>query len=397
MKAVAARYPADDTIHDALRRGADGHAAVGLLGGGRRRSPRATAPTSCARSRRCSSAIPAHPGAIHLYIHAVEASTSPRSALPHARRLAALDARRGAHRAHAGAHLLPRGHVPRVARRQQAARSAVDERYFKTSPSDPLYKVGVLPAQHPLRDGVGADGRRRARRRSTRRRKLDASIPVEVAKQFAIMQPVKAAPYTTHAQFSDPRHDPRAARAAGRPRAGARRCTTTRAPWPCAAQGRRPRRSARSTRSRRSSSSADFKPFAEWQVPAKEIVQTARLVATGRLADAKGDLDARRQGLRGRDLHRGHARLHGAAVLVLPGAPVARLGAPAPGQARRRGEGVPRFARARAQQRLGARRARRGVPPQGRRQGRGRDAARLPARGSDRRRGPIRASSERRR
>ena len=32
--------------------------------------------------------------------------------------------------------------------------------------------------------------------------------------------------------------------------------------------------------------------FAEWGIPAKEIVQTARLVATGRLADAKGDLAA---------------------------------------------------------------------------------------------------------
>ena len=61
--------------------------------------------------------------------------------------------------------------------------------------------------------------------------------------------------------------------------------------------------------------------------------------------------------------------LHGAAVLVLPGAPVARRRAAAPGQARRRREGLPRIARARAQQRLGARRPGRDVPPQGRRRG----------------------------
>jgi len=36
---------------------------------------------------------------------------------------------------------------------------------------------------------------------------------------------------------------------------------------------------------------ADFKPFGEWGIPAKEIVQTARLVSVGRLADAMGDLD----------------------------------------------------------------------------------------------------------
>ena len=35
---------------------------------------------------------------------------------------------------------------------------------------------------------------------------------------------------------------------------------------------------------------ADFKPYADWAVPGKEIVQTARLVATARLADAQGDL-----------------------------------------------------------------------------------------------------------
>ena len=33
--------------------------------------------------------------------------------------------------------------------------------------------------------------------------KLDAAMPVEVVRQFAILQPIKAAPYTTHAQFTD--------------------------------------------------------------------------------------------------------------------------------------------------------------------------------------------------
>jgi tetratricopeptide (TPR) repeat protein len=37
---------------------------------------------------------------------------------------------------------------------------------------------------------------------------------------------------------------------------------------------------------------ADFKAFGEWGIPAKEIVQIARLVAVGRLADAEGNLDA---------------------------------------------------------------------------------------------------------
>ncbi|MBO9717438.1 MAG: hypothetical protein J7507_11690, partial [Pseudoxanthomonas sp.] len=39
-------------------------------------------------------------------------------------------------------------------------------------------------------------------------------------------------------------------------------------------------------------STADFQPYVDWYVPGKEIVQTARLVATARLADARGDLAA---------------------------------------------------------------------------------------------------------
>jgi tetratricopeptide (TPR) repeat protein len=34
---------------------------------------------------------------------------------------------------------------------------------------------------------------------------------------------------------------------------------------------------------------ADFKPFTAWSIPAKDIVRTARYVATGRMADARAD------------------------------------------------------------------------------------------------------------
>ena len=114
---------------------------------------------------------------------------------------------------------------------------------------------------------------------------------------------------------------------------------------------------------------ADFKPYEPWGVPAKEIVDTARLVAIGRIADAAGDLERRREGLRRGGALEDKLELHRAAVLVLPGASVARRRAPAPGPARRRRARVPRFARQRAQQRLGARRAGRGVQAQGRQNG----------------------------
>ena len=119
--------------------------------------------------------------------------------------------------------------------------------------------------------------------------KLDAAIPVEVVKAFPIMQPIKASPFTTHAQFSDPDtilalpappddlavvrtmyHYARAvAYAAKKDAPGAQREIDAIA---------------------KLEATTDFKPFAEWNLPAKEIMQTARQVATGRLADALGDL-----------------------------------------------------------------------------------------------------------
>jgi tetratricopeptide (TPR) repeat protein len=104
------------------------------------------------------------------------------------------------------------------------------------------------------------------------------------------MQPVKAAPYTTHAQFADPAailalpaastdlllvdamyHYARAvAYAQMKDEANAKREMEALA---------------------KMENSADFKPFADWGVPAREIIQTARLVAAGRLADSMGDLE----------------------------------------------------------------------------------------------------------
>jgi tetratricopeptide (TPR) repeat protein len=103
------------------------------------------------------------------------------------------------------------------------------------------------------------------------------------------MQPIKASPYTTHAQFSDADtilalpappddlavvrtmyHYARAVAYAGKKdAAGAQREIDAIA---------------------KLEATTDFKPFADWNLPAKEIMQTARLVATGRLADAQGDL-----------------------------------------------------------------------------------------------------------
>jgi tetratricopeptide (TPR) repeat protein len=287
MKAIAARFPSDDNLLTLAAEAAmdtqpwDYWEAGGAKPKGRGAYIVETLETVLARS-------PNHPGAIHLYIHAMEASTEPEKALPAARRLAALAPGAG-HLVHMPAHIYYRLGLYResLLANQRAVR--VDEGYFKTSPSDPIYKAAYYPHNlhfvmvSALMGGEAATALDAAAR-------LDAAMPADVVRAFAIMQPIKGAPYAAHAVFSDAKtvlalpappedlvvvramyHYARAvAQAAARDFAGAESDIAALA---------------------RLASSADFKPFEPWGVPAKAIVQTAQHVAQGRLADARGDLD----------------------------------------------------------------------------------------------------------
>ncbi|MFO1316805.1 MAG: tetratricopeptide repeat protein [Burkholderiales bacterium] len=287
MAAVARRYPADDTVLALYAEAMmdtqpwDYWEAGGTKPKGRGAAIVAALETVLERN-------PRHPGAIHLYIHAVEASTQPQKALPYAKRLGAMMPGAG-HIVHMPAHIYYRVGMYRESLATNKRAMGVDEAYFRTSPSDPLYRAAYYPHNiHFLMVSaqMGGDGAAAIAAAA----KLDASMPAEVVAQFAIMQPVKAAPYTTHAQFSAPDtilalpappaslvlvtamyHYARAVAYAGRKDApSARREIDALA---------------------RIEREADFKPFAEWGVPAKEIVETARHVATARLAAAGGDLE----------------------------------------------------------------------------------------------------------
>ena len=288
MKQVAARHASDDTIQVLYAEALMDTQPWDYWEAGGAKNKGAGADI-VATLERVLKRNPGHAGAAHLYIHAMEASSVPEKALPQARRLASLAPGAG-HLVHMPAHIYYRIGMYRESLAANKRAIAVDERYFTTSPSDPLYKVAYYP--HNIHfvmvsaqmggdraTAVGAAG------------KLDQAIPVEVAKQFAILQPVKAAPYTTHARFSDAAtilalpapspdlvlvqalyHYARAAAFAQRKDAAAAK--------------------AEIAAIEKIEKEADLKPFAEWQIPAREIVQTAHLVAAGRLADAMGDLDA---------------------------------------------------------------------------------------------------------
>ncbi|OON59665.1 hypothetical protein B0920_20455 [Massilia sp. KIM] len=230
---------------------------------------------------------PSHPGAAHYYIHAVEASVHAEKALPPARMLAHQIPGAG-HIVHMPSHIYYRLGMYREALASNQAAIAVDERYFSRAGSDPVYRGAYYPHNiHFVMVSalMGGDGRTTLQAAS----KLDEVITPEQLKAIGLLQPVKAAPYFAHVQFSSPDvllslPDPgpdfvlvkamwHYARAVGHARQGAAD----------AAQ----REIAALERIERS---GDFKPVADWGIPGREIVKTAHAVARGRLADMQGNL-----------------------------------------------------------------------------------------------------------
>ena len=287
MKSVAGRYRNDDTIQVLYAEAVmdtqpwDYWEAAGT-------KPKGDAGEIVASLERVLKRNPAHPGAAHLYIHAMEASSTPEKALPQARKLGGLVPGAG-HLVHMPAHIYYRLGMYRESLDANKLAMKVDERYFATSPSDPLYKVAYYP--HNIHfvmvsAQMGGDGATAIDAAG----KLDASIPVEVAKQFAILQPVKAAPFTTRLQFADPA----AVLALPAPSSDLVLVEATYHYARAVAHAQRKdfdAAKAEVAALAKMESGADFKPFGDWGIPAKEIVQTAWLVAAGRLADAQGDLE----------------------------------------------------------------------------------------------------------
>lgn len=249
--------------------------------------PKGRTPEMIAALERVLAHNPNHPGAAHYYIHAVEASSNPERALPYVRLLAKQIPGAG-HIVHMPSHIYYRLGLYKESLEANLQAVAVDERYFSRSGSDPVYKGAYYPHNiHFVMVSalMGGDGKTAL----DAAHKLDKSLPPELVAKFPLIEPVKAAPYFSHVQFSsadtlvalpDPGPDLvlvqamwHYARAVGFARKG------------MAPESRR-EIDALGTMER----SADFKPFAAWGIPAQDIVRTARYVVTGRLADARGDL-----------------------------------------------------------------------------------------------------------
>lgn len=233
--------------------------------------------------------VPEHPGALHLYIHAMEASANPDRALPHARRLQGLMPGAG-HMVHMPAHIYHRVGLYRESMEVNKRAMAADEAYFLTSPSDPMYRSGYYP--HNIHfvlfsAQMGGDGVTAIDAAN----KLDAALSDETIAEFPMLEPVKAAPYLAHVVFSPADavlalKKPPASQVLVSALAHYARAVAQ------AAKGDFDDAQQEIDSLAALEKSADFTPYTDWAVPGAEMLRTAHWVASARLADARGDLDA---------------------------------------------------------------------------------------------------------
>jgi tetratricopeptide (TPR) repeat protein len=248
--------------------------------------PKGRAGEAIARIERVLAKDPRHAGAIHLYIHLVEASDRPERAEKYADTLAALMPGAG-HIVHMPSHI-----YYRVGRYDDSLKSnedavKVDEAYLAQTGATGVYPLGytshnihfVLVSAQLLGDKAtvlaAAD-------------KLDGWISNEVATQVPIAQPIKAAPYFAWAQFADADKLVALPQPAGAP-------PYVEAMWHYArGVGLAEKGDAAGARDEAGKiealeKTADWSAMDQFYIPARDVLRVAQNVVLARAAEAKGD------------------------------------------------------------------------------------------------------------
>jgi len=229
---------------------------------------------------------PDHMGAIHLYIHAVEASDRPERAEPYADRMRGKIPNAG-HLVHMPSHIYLRLGRYLDALHDNKIAAGVDEKYLaETNAPLGVYRLGyyphnvhfVLATAQMAGDGPTV---------IAAAEKLRGLIPDEIARAIALTQPVKAAPYFAHALFSAPDTilalpDPGGA------------IPYVQAMWRYArGVAQVERRDMAAARAEAEAIAAlekgDFTVLNASGVPAQDVLKLARAVILGRIAQAEGD------------------------------------------------------------------------------------------------------------
>jgi hypothetical protein len=142
---------------------------------------------------------PDHPGALHLYIHAVEASTTPARAEGAADRLARLMPGAG-HIVHMPSHVYWRVGRYADAVASNTAAVAADRAYFKTAQPSPMYRGLYYP--HNI-DFIWQSASMQGRSAETLRaaREFAENAPPEMIKQMPDMETAPVAPMVALVRF----------------------------------------------------------------------------------------------------------------------------------------------------------------------------------------------------
>lgn len=142
---------------------------------------------------------PNHPGAHHLYIHAIEASPNPDKATPSADRLRQLVPASG-HMVHMPSHIYVLTGRWKEASEQNEKAILADRIYREQSPKQEFYRVYMLHNHHMLAFASMMEGRREAAVRAARQ--VVESVPEEYARrEAALVDPYMGAVYDALKRF----------------------------------------------------------------------------------------------------------------------------------------------------------------------------------------------------
>lgn len=229
---------------------------------------------------------PDHPGAIHFYIHMVEASARPDRALPYAARLGSLMPGAG-HLVHMPFHIYYRVGQYKDAIEANRRAVAADEAYLAEASPTGIYPLAYYPHNiHSLMTSAQMAGDGKSAIAAAE--KLARVVSQDAGLSIAWVQPILVAPYFTHAQFSAPDttlalSDPGDA------------LPYVKAMWHYArgvahaARGEPAAARAEVDAMQRLAQNGDYSALVEAGVPAPDVIALARHVVLGRIAQSVGD------------------------------------------------------------------------------------------------------------